>query len=115
MIGNNKTLIEFLSKQDENSLFELTKKQEKSLRSLAQNRFYFWYVVQIISDFHWMTPIETHFAIKATFNIETTTDLSNSEFKTLIEMIQDLWENKFNVKIPNPRDIKEEESLFNTL
>ena len=115
MIGNNKTLIEFLSKQGENSLFELTKKQEKSLRSLAQNKFYWGIVIDIIWNFHWFTPVETHLMLKKTFNIETTTELSTSEFKTLIEMIQDIWKNKFNVIIPNPRDLKDEENLFKHL
>lgn len=115
MIGNKQQVQEYLNKQNEEDIFELTKKKEKSIRSLAQNRFYWGYVIDIIGNFHWFTPVETHLAIKQTFNLETTTELSTTEFKILIEMIQDLWENKFNVKIPNPRDIKAEESLFNSL
>jgi len=53
--------------------------------------------------------------LKKTFNIDTTTELTTSEFKTLIEMIQDVWVNKFNVIIPNPSDLKDEESLYKTL
>ena len=115
MIGNKQQILSFLQDKDESDIFEIVKKQEKSLRSLAQNKFYWSIVIDIIWNFHWFTPVETHLMLKKTFNIDTTTELTTSEFKTLIEMIQDVWVNKFNVIIPNPSDLKDEESLYKTL
>lgn len=34
MLGNKQQILEFLSKQNEDSIFEITKKQEKSIRSI---------------------------------------------------------------------------------
>ena len=115
MLWTKQQILSFLQDKDESDIFEIVKKQEKSLRSLAQNKFYWSIVIDIIWNFHWFTPVETHLMLKKTFNIDTTTELTTSEFKTLIEMIQDVWVNKFNVIIPNPSDLKDEESLYKTL
>lgn len=115
MLGNKDIIIEWLSGKDNNSIFEITEKQEKTVRSNLQNKFYWDIVVKTIANFHWMTVIESHLAIKSTLGIETTTDLSTKEFKEMIEIIQDLWQQNFWVIIPNPRDIADEENLFNTL
>ena len=111
MIGAKKDIFEYLKDKKEDDIFELTKKQEKSIRSNLQNKYYWWCVVDIISNHHWMTAIETHLAIKQTFWVETTTDLSTSEFKFLMETIQELWMSKFWVKIPNPNEVEELKSL----
>jgi ketol-acid reductoisomerase len=58
-----------------------------------------------------MTAIETHLAIKKTFWVETTTDLSTSEFKSLMELIQELWKTKFEVVIPNPSSVEDLKNL----
>jgi hypothetical protein len=71
--------------------------------------------VQIIWDFHWYTPVETHELLKATFKLETTTDLSIDEFKSMIDNIRDLWLTKFNCYIPLPSDLSWEESLYKSL
>jgi hypothetical protein len=37
-----------MNEQEEELIFEIKKKQQKSIRSLAQNKYYFGVVVQII-------------------------------------------------------------------
>ena len=114
MILNKAKILDFIITA-EWELFDIKEVKEKNLLSRAQQKFYWWVVVDIISNYHGITPLETHLAIKTTFNLETTTDLSKKEFKDLIELIQELWKSKFNVEIPSPSDIKGEESLFKTL
>jgi len=48
MIGNKQQILSFLQDKDESDIFEIVKKQEKSLRSLAQNKFYWSIVIDII-------------------------------------------------------------------
>lgn len=115
MLWNKEQVIQRLEKKDWDKLFEIKEKREKTIRSLAQNKYYFWVIIDIISNHHWYSPAETHELLKATFNIETTTDLSTSEFKTLCEMIIDIWKTKFDCIIPLPRDIADEQSLFYSL
>ncbi len=115
MDWNKLEIINFLYKYEETKMFQIKELKNKNLVSRAQQKFYFWYVVDIIWNFHGMSPVETHELIKLTFWLETTTNLSTSEFKTLIELIQDFWKTKFNCIIPNPKDIKDEESLFKSL
>jgi hypothetical protein len=50
MLGNKQQILDFLSKQDEESIFEITKKQEKSIRSMAQNRYWHAVICSTISD-----------------------------------------------------------------
>lgn len=111
MLGTKQQIIDFLSKQDKESIFEITKKQGKSIRSNLQNKYYWGCVIDIISNHHWMTAIEAHLAIKQTFWVETTTDLSTSEFKFLMETIQELWMTKFWVVIPKPTDLEDLKNL----
>jgi|AntAceMinimDraft_18_1070375.scaffolds.fasta_scaffold178668_2 hypothetical protein len=114
MIWNKEETTERLEKQEE-GIFEISKKREKTIRSKAQNKFYFWIVIKIIWDFHGYSPVETHNLIKGTFKLKTTTDLSKSEFKYMIEIIQDLWKTKYNCIIPNPSDLTDDISLYKSL
>lgn len=111
MLGNKTQAIEYINKLDDDSIIEVTKKQTKSIRSTLQNNYYWGIVVDIISNHHWMTAIETHLAIKKTFWVETTTDLSTSEFKYLMELIQELWKTKFGVIIPSPSSVEDLKNL----
>ena len=111
MIWNKTQVLDYISKLKDDDIIEVTKKQTKSIRSKLQNDYYWWCVVDIISNHHWMTAIETHLAIKKTFWVETTTDLSTSEFKYLMELIQELWKTKFDVTIPCPSSVEELKNL----
>jgi len=64
MLGTKKDILEWLQDKKEEDIFEITKKQEKSLLSRAQQKYYFGVIVKIISDFHWYTSVETHELIK---------------------------------------------------
>ncbi len=109
MIGTPKQIQEYV--EWKNGIFEVKQKREKTLRSLAQNKYYFWVVVKIISDFHWHTPVETHELIKLMMQIETTTDLSTKDFMFLIGTIRDIWNTKFWVYIPSPNEVEELQAL----
>ena len=117
MIWNKILILEFLSKQDENSIFEIKKKQEKSIRSLRQNAYWHWIICKYVWDFMWETNIGRHIALKTMFWLETTTDLNTAEFSELCKMIIDLFKEKYNIRIPLPREDEEmryyEKYLFN--
>jgi hypothetical protein len=113
MLWNKDEVIKWLDKKD--WIFEIKEVKEKDIRSKAQNRFYWGYLIPIICDYHWYSEAETHELIKAMFSLETTTDLSTDEFVFMIKSIQDLWKTKFWVVIPDPKDIMEEQSLFKSL
>jgi len=80
MIWTKEETIAYLQEQEE-WMFEVKKKRIKTIRSLAQNRYYFWIVVETIWDFHWYSSVETHELLKVTFKLETTTNLEIDEFK----------------------------------
>ena len=104
MIWNKQQLIKFLSTQDENLIFELTEKQEKFLRSFAQNRYWHWVIVKTISNWNWDTVISIHENLKTMFNVKTTTNLSTDEFAFMCKAVIDLFKIKYNVRIPLPRE-----------
>jgi hypothetical protein len=41
MLGNKTQAIEYINKLDDDSIIEVTKKQQNSIRSYAQNKYYF--------------------------------------------------------------------------
>lgn len=113
MIDTKKWIIAHLSQPEiwENEIFELTRKTKKSLRSIAQNRYYFWVVVEYIADFIWLQhkfeKLEIHNQIKEYFKLETTTDLEVSEFKAMIEEIRAWWLEYRGLYIPLPRECED--------
>ncbi len=109
MIGTSKQVQEYV--EWKKWIFEVKQKRDSTLRSIAQNKYYFWVVIRIISDFHGQTPVETHELIKLMFKIETTTDLSTKDFMFLIDSIRDIWNTKFWVYIPAPNEVEELQAL----
>lgn len=110
MLGTKQQILDFLSKQDEESIFEITKKQEKSIRSQAQNRYWHGVVCATISDWSWDSTIWVHYMLKEMFKIETTTDLSTDEFAFMCKSVIELFKTNYDVRIPLPR---EDEDLKN--
>lgn len=104
MIGNKEAVLEYLEDKKDEAIFEITQKREKTLRSLAQNRYYFGIVVNEISNFHGYTPVETHELLKVTVWLETTTNLETDEFSFMCNLIRDVWQTKFLLRIPLPNE-----------
>lgn len=96
---------------DDEKIYELTEKKQKSIRTIAQNRYYFGVVVEYIADFIWLShnfeKLEIHKQIKEYFNIETTVDLEISEFKAMIEEIRAWWLEYRGLYIPLPREVED--------
>jgi hypothetical protein len=111
MIGKEQDVIEWMKDKKEDAIFEITQKREKTIRSLAQNRYYFWIIIDVLSNFHWENPVSMHELIKQTVGVETTTNLSTSDFKFMCELIIETWRVKFWVHIPKPNEVQELESL----
>ena len=111
MIGNKQQILDFLSKQDEESIFELTKKQEKSIRSQAQNRYWHGIICSTISDWSWDDTISVHYMLKEMFKIETTTDLSTDEFAFMCKSVIELFKQNYNVRIPLPNEDQDLKNL----
>ena len=115
MIWNKEELIVELSKWKDWDIYELKKKQIKTIRSLAQNDYRWSVVIMIISDWSWDSTLSTHYGLKKMFKLDTTTDLSTWDFKFLIESVRDMFRQEYNVIIPLPRDIAWEDSLYKSL
>lgn len=110
MIWTKKAILQRLKNKD-TWVFEIKQKKSEVARSQLQVRYYWGVVVKIISDYHWYSPIETNEMLKITFWKTTFTDLSSKEFMEIINIIRDLWKNKYNVIIPLPQDTLEYRSL----
>ena len=104
-------ILEVFGWNDDEKIYELTEKKQKSIRTIAQNRYYFWVVVEYIADFIWLQhnfeKIEIHKQIKEYFKLETTTDLEVSEFKAMIEEIRAWWLEYRGLYIPLPREVED--------
>ena len=111
MIWNKQKALEYISKLKDESIIEVTEKQEKSIRSLAQNKYYFGVIVKMIWDYHWYTPVETHELLKLTCWLETTVWLSTDEFSFLCNIIRDLWKTKYDFYIPKPNELEDLKDL----
>lgn len=103
--------IDYIQWLKNDTVVEVTKKTEKSVRTYRQIKYYFWVVIAIISDFHWYNAIEANEMVKLTFKRESFTDLETKEFENIMEIIRQLWMNKYWVKIPKPNEEKEIESI----
>ena len=115
MIWTNQEIIDYISKWKSTDIYECVRKQTKSIRSLAQNKYYWAVVISIISKWSWDSTLSTHYGIKSMFDLKTTTDLEVDEFKFMIEAIRELFNEKYNIRIPLPSDLKDEESLYASL
>jgi len=115
MFWTPKELIDKLKEAKESDIYELKKKRKKTLMSDAQRRYYFWVIVEITADFHWHTPVEQHELLKTWFKLKSTTGLAMDEYAAMCNMIIDLYNVKFKVVIPLPRDSDEEQSLMDSL
>lgn len=115
MIWNKKQILEYINKLDDDDIIEATKKQTKTIRSIAQNKYYFWVILKYICEFIWIEHkfeiMEQHNQIKEHFCLETTTDLSTSEFKYMCEEIR-AWYLEYRwLYIPLPRESEDLQNL----
>jgi len=115
MIWNKLECIKYINTLKDDAIVEVKQKQKKSIRSLAQNRYFWGYVVDIIADFHWLTPIATYEMIKNLFKVTTFTDISTKEFSFVMETIIELWKKEYWVRIPLPHDSWMDKSLYESL
>ena len=115
MIKTKQEILKYLEKKEDDEIFDITKKQIKTIRSLALNKYWWSVVIDIVSDFMWEAPISAHIALKSLFKLDTSTDLSNEEFIFLIKSTIALFEETYSVKIPLPENRAENESLIKSL
>lgn len=115
MIKTKLEILEYLQDKENSDFFDISAKKDKTIRSYAQVKYYWSVIVDIIWNYHWMTPIDTNESLKLLFKQETFTELDTSEFKFVCESIIEMWQVKYSVKIPLPRDLKDEQSLYASL
>ena len=93
---------------------------EHSKRTLAENAYYHWVIVKILSDETGFSPEEMHDIIKTHFLTEkirlpkdrrrkitrtrSTTDLTTVEFEILCENIRTWAQLTLNIHIPKPNE-----------
>lgn len=111
MIYTKQKALEYIESLNDDDMVEVTKKQTKSIRSNAQNRYWHWIICKTISDWSWDNTIAVHYMLKTMFNLETTTDLSTDEFAFMCKSIIDLFKEKYGVIIPTPSDIEDLKNL----
>lgn len=114
MIGTQKQILEYLQdKSDANQLYELKEiKSGKKQRSIYQNKYYWWVLIEIIADYMGIKypyeKMELHMQLKDQFWVKTTTDLDTAEFSFLVNEIRAWFLEHRNLYIPEP---DEEENL----
>lgn len=108
MIWNKTQVLDYISKLKDDDIIEVTKKQTKSIRSLAQNKYFFGVVLKYICEHIWIWHkfeiMEQYKQIKDYFWLETTTDLSTSEFQYMCEEIRAWYLQERGLYIPLPRE-----------
>ncbi len=117
MIWTLRQILKFIIKNwnKKDAIFEIKQKREKTLRSLAQNRYYFWVILEYICAFigiwHKFEKLEMHKQIKDYFQLETTTDLDTKEFAKMCEEIRAWYLEYRDLYIPLPNEVEELASL----
>jgi len=51
MIKTKQEILKYLEKKEDDEIFDITKKQIKTIRSLALNKYWWSVVIDIVSDF----------------------------------------------------------------
>ena len=111
MIWNKQKALEYIKSLKDEAIIEVTEKQEKTIRSLAQNRYWHSVIVKTISNWWWDDVISVHYNLKEMFNLETTTNLSTDEFAFMCKSVINLFLKKYWVRIPLPREDKDLKDL----
>ena len=93
-----------MQNQNETNFFKIEKQTEKKLRTDRQNRYYWWVVVPIITDYSWHTPLEVNYQNKILFWKKTFTDLSTVEFEVYMSLIRQFYNFHYNLNIPKPNE-----------
>ena len=102
----------------EGKRIELTIRQERNVRSLNQNSYYWGVVIEILSDYFGYTPEELHEELKLKFNPQpskldydktlggSTAKLSTAEFTEYIERIIMWSSTEYQIIIPSADGIE---------
>lgn len=126
MIGTTDEIFNYLYDKKADDVFEIKKKEKKSLRSLAQNNFFYWLFSEIWNHLweskedvkkyfmiwcFWIKEIEM-FWVKQQIPIKNTTkELKKEE---AIFLINTLWKFVWTHNIPCKYTPREVESLLNS-
>ncbi len=115
MIWNKEIIQEYINKWKEEDIYECKRKQEKSIRTYAQVKYYFGVILKYICAEIWLSHqfevMEQHKQIKDYFWLETTVDLSTKEFSYMCEEIRAWYLENRNLYIPLPREDEELKDL----
>jgi len=109
MIWNKEKVENYLEKdKDSDSIYEITKKKKKTLRTYAQVKYYFWVIIRYIAEEVWLSNkfelMQLHEDIKEYFHLETTTWLDTIEFSAMCEEIRSRYLDNRNLYIPLPNE-----------
>jgi hypothetical protein len=105
----------------EGKAVEVVVRRWRSKRSLAQNRFYWGIVIEILGDHFGYTKDEMHEALKFKFlrtheeeglpTVRSTTTLNTKEFIDYIERIQRWAATDYQIYVPDPNEAVESREL----
>ena len=104
IIESPKKLQEFL-KSRKNGLYTISVKKHGT-RSLAQNSYYWWVVLQMIEEYTWQDKKELHYYFKHTYidegNFPSSAELNKWDFATYVDKIRDFASAELWLYIPDP-------------
>ena len=115
MLYTKQKALEYIESLNDEDIIEISKKQAKTIRSYAQNKYYFWVILKYICEYIWLQHkfevMEQHKQIKDYFWLETTTDLWTIEFKNMCEEIRAWYLQERWLYIPLPRESEDLQNL----
>ena len=106
MKWTKKQIIDYLEWKD--WIWELKQMTGKKLRTYKQVKYYFWVMIDTISDKTWYMPLEINEQNKILFKKDTFTDLSPKEFEQIMSLLRQFYNMQLNLSIPKPN-----EEIFN--
>ena len=111
--------LEYIKWLPDEVILEVTKKQKKAVRSIAQSNYYWWVVIEYISDFIWLEhnfeKMELHKQIKDAFQLKTTTNLDTAEFSQMVNERIAWYREHRNLIIPKPNEHEDFVSLCESM
>jgi len=99
-----KQLLEKIKNDPDDTVYDNKKITWRKLRSYQQIKYYFWVLIDIVSNHTWYLPLEVNEQNKLLFKKETFTDLDTTEFETAMSWLRQFYNFHLGLNIPKPNE-----------
>ena len=99
-----KELLEKIKNDSDDVIYSWSKIEWKKARTYKQVKYYWWVIVQLVSNFTWEMPLEVNNQNKILFWKTTFTDLEPSEFETAMSWLRQFYNFHLGLNIPKPNE-----------